>query len=342
MFVAVSKTGTHSILQGARLRKATQTLEYYYSNMEKYANSVLSGFKEYWNALDIISEQVKLLHGDGTIHGCIVDIDDYNHIYLNPYDGTVVPYYAISMDDKDVFDNVTSLLSVKRRDLLKYSKKLLIENTKSNNILAVYRSNPLALVSKDDVVNKKSIKVYSREMYTVSTRIKPLQDIRKTGLVQVWYDGIMNGDNMLIEDKIENLSKDKRNGCIEYLNKRFTEKNDKVVTVIAYRNYHDVDVMFEDGYIMYNVRMDRVKRGTLVHPDIKIQKAQKKPKDSNKRCNPKELYTGMKVLMRCGMYAICTEYKDSKHLTVKFEDGLIRTDIRSDHFKDGKVAHTEQ
>ncbi len=39
-----------------------------------------------------------------------VDIDFYNHIYLNPIDGKVVPYYALSTYDKWVYKDVKSLL----------------------------------------------------------------------------------------------------------------------------------------------------------------------------------------------------------------------------------------
>ena len=54
----------------------------------------------------------------GRVHGCIVDIDNFNHIYLNPYDGSVTPYWATSKYLKFAYSNVVSLIAAKRPEML--------------------------------------------------------------------------------------------------------------------------------------------------------------------------------------------------------------------------------
>lgn len=61
MFLSMSYTGKYSILQGAALKKASFSPEYYYNNLEKYANAVIARFSPYWDVLDKISEQVQAL-----------------------------------------------------------------------------------------------------------------------------------------------------------------------------------------------------------------------------------------------------------------------------------------
>ena len=57
-----------------------------------------------------IAQKVKLIGGSGKIHGCIVDIDFLNHIYVNPIDGTITAYWASDMINKLVYPSVPALL----------------------------------------------------------------------------------------------------------------------------------------------------------------------------------------------------------------------------------------
>ena len=70
------------LLNGGVLNKLKNTdIKYYFDNMTKYGEAIKLNIKSYNTALKIISEKVKLLGGDGTVHGCIVDIDFFNHIF---------------------------------------------------------------------------------------------------------------------------------------------------------------------------------------------------------------------------------------------------------------------
>ena len=72
----------------------------------------------YEDALRTISREVKAFGGCGTVHGCIVDIDYYNHIYLNPFDGKATAYYAEDICSRDTFKSVPALLQARVPDLL--------------------------------------------------------------------------------------------------------------------------------------------------------------------------------------------------------------------------------
>lgn len=182
MFIMISPKGTMHILNGGLIKNAGEhTLEYFYENLVPYSKSIkmfLSQFDEFQRN---VSKEIKSIGGDGKIHGCIVDIDYYNHLYLNPLDGTITPYYAISRVKKYVYKNIPSLLKFQcPRIYANYEKKLL--NDKNNNALIVANTNL--------PVTKSRIFVDSTEMYKVSRILKGLQFTTKYNIVRLWNDAI--------------------------------------------------------------------------------------------------------------------------------------------------------
>lgn len=103
MFISVSPKRSLCILQGGFLRKLDKPIQYYYDRLPEYGNKVLGMLSKYWDALYDISAYVRQVTGGqgcARVHGCIVDIDYFNHIYVNPFDGTITPYYADSIFKK--------------------------------------------------------------------------------------------------------------------------------------------------------------------------------------------------------------------------------------------------
>ena len=75
---------------------------------------------------------------------------------------------------------------------------------------------------------------------------------------------------------------------------------------------------------------------------VKATKEQPKKKPSKpKESKVKNKYLGLTKMMNCGLSATVIEYLDCKNLTIRFEDGLIKRGVRSDHFMGGKVSHSE-
>ena len=98
------------LLEGGNRRKLDYDIEYYHENLPAYVSSVRSILEPYFRALFLISQEVKSFGGDGTIHGCIVDIDFYNHLFVNPNDGKITSYFACDKDNQQFYGSLTELL----------------------------------------------------------------------------------------------------------------------------------------------------------------------------------------------------------------------------------------
>lgn len=378
IFLSVSSKGKLGILNGGRIKSASFSAQYYFDNIERYVSEVLVSFSKYWDTLRMISEQLKSLSPSekglraryvlekveykelygkdigtysewyrnkgkdyrlsGRVHGCIVDIDSMNHIYVNPYDGTITPYFALSMFDKDVYVNLKSLLADQKPEFLESFEALAIESGKHEIALANETFKPV-LIDFDDKICKKTRKEYSYDMYAISNRLKPLQKIYDHKLIQVWYDDILNDDKLLLEDKY--LVKKKRKGVKDkYVGQSVQQKGNRTATVVEYRNYDDMDVVFEDGYRADHVKTDKWKRGLLIHPDVKnnVRKPNVEKQKQTLQQSKKNKYIGLVKRMNCGLNATVIDYIDCYHLTIRFEDGTVKSNVRSDHFLNGNVA----
>lgn len=341
MFISVSPKGKYNLLHGARLHAIKYSLEYYYDNIESYANAIIMRLAKYWDILRIVSKQIQQLEPtekyfkdayaeyvsikknneysndkylsydewyeqrrqnykfSGKIHGCIIDIDWCNHIYINPYDGTVVPYNATSMYDKNVYKNIRSLLVAQRPEMLPAFENL-IESNKTNNSTAILNQNKgvinHAFISQDEKISREFIKVYEHDMYRISNKLKPLQSIYDIKLVQIWYDEVLDENIKLLDEKYHHKSKqaNKKQNC---MGKTREQKNGLKVK-------------------------KRNNEKSMVHKSSVYEK-----------------YIGLTKKMNCGLKATVINYKDCKNLTIQFEDGLIKSGVRSDHFMEGKVKH---
>ena len=101
MFLLKSKGGKLSVLNGGSIKSAgIHTIDYFFTNMENYANSIKMFLTSYESYQKEIAKEIKSFGGDGIIHGCIIDIDFFNHVYVNPLDLKVTPYFAYAIDDK--------------------------------------------------------------------------------------------------------------------------------------------------------------------------------------------------------------------------------------------------
>ena len=54
----------------------------------------------------------------GHVHGCIIDLDYSNHVFFNPYDGTITPYFGTDRVFKYVYENTASLISDRIPEML--------------------------------------------------------------------------------------------------------------------------------------------------------------------------------------------------------------------------------
>lgn len=127
-FFYESDKGKLYLLKGGTIRTLKeQDLGYYYDTMDVYKLALREVMKEYHAALKIVAREVKRIGGDGKIHGCIIDIDFFNHIYLDPLTGKLIPYSAVSICDRVEYKTVEALLEAEREDLYLTYKQIYLQ-----------------------------------------------------------------------------------------------------------------------------------------------------------------------------------------------------------------------
>lgn len=201
MFLAKTQKDRMCILNGGSVRKAViEDLSFYYDNLDAYSDVMNKFLNKYFTHQKEISKTVKDLGGSGRIHGAIVDIDFYNHLYINPLDGSITCYMAYSMTDKYVYDNFGSLITYSCPNLLPKYKKVV--NDTSNKTGEFY------LVKPGETITNKHVYVDDTTMYRVSRILKGLQFNATHKVVKIWNDSIINdvdgeGGKLIVRNLIE-------------------------------------------------------------------------------------------------------------------------------------------
>ncbi len=182
-FIHESTHGVLSILNGGALRHLEGTsVEYYYDNMNKVVSTIESPLNKYLSIQRKISEEIKRIGGDGKIHGCIIDIDWYNHIYVNPIDMKTVGYWAENMVNKLVYSDIPALLKAECPKYYKNYQKLLKED--GINLL-------LPVKKKKNEITLPPQKYLDTDIYRASREIRKMQKLA-SNILTVWYEGKNN------------------------------------------------------------------------------------------------------------------------------------------------------
>ncbi|WP_455138037.1 DUF4116 domain-containing protein [Thermophilibacter sp.] len=193
MFVLES-TSSLCLLEGGRRHKLDYDVNYYYDNLPDYIRKVRGAFAPYQKALSMVSDEVKALGGSGCVHGCIVDIDWFNHVYLNPFDGKVTPYFALNTTDKLVFKDMESLLESSPCPPLLHDGESMVVR-----FYAMDAEGKLPVLSRK--ANKKwelatvPQVVLDRSMYEPSRIMRSIQYIFDRNVLRVWNEAVLAVDD---------------------------------------------------------------------------------------------------------------------------------------------------
>lgn len=209
MFLLQSASSLCLLAGGQRKRLDYFNVQYYYDNMGEYVQKVKMAVSPYQTALMTIAKEVRCIGGWGTVHGCIVDIDWFNHIYLNPFDGKVTPYFAYDISSRLAYKDLPSLLKAHIPQL-------------SSRFKTAQKNGEVPLLSKYAVTKKKKAEnmtlatvpqlVLGTEMYEPSRIIKSIQYIFDDNIIRIWKDEILDAyfdddsSVLTIEDKQKNQS----------------------------------------------------------------------------------------------------------------------------------------
>lgn len=139
---------------------------------------------------DKIAAEVKRFGGSGYVHGSIVDIDFYNHIYLDPFDGYLMPYFAFDVAGRREFRSVQELLESSPLPALgSDGKPLLSAYTK---LLDAGGVSILAPTVKEDALAVVPTEVLDeKDIYSPSRVMKSIQYLLDKGVVRVWNDAVL-------------------------------------------------------------------------------------------------------------------------------------------------------
>lgn len=179
-FIHKSELGTLSMLNGGAFYKLRiQRLKYYYANMDRMIESIKKPLDKYSEYQQNISNEIKKIGGSGRIHGCIIDIDSHNHVYVNPVNMIVTGYYALDIINKKVYGNIPELLKTNCPKLY------------CNYMKMIEKDDVLILNKKKNEVSKLPQEYLETDIYKASREMKNMQKI-SYNVLSVWYDSILD------------------------------------------------------------------------------------------------------------------------------------------------------
>ncbi len=173
------------ILNGGSINIAEHSLSYYKENMSRYMERIREAFIPYDNEKKRLGREIKRLGGWGTDHGCIVDIDYWNHVYCNPYDGKLYFYEANNIIEKAFYKDFLHLVndssSLTCRELI--MKRL----ETGSNIPALLPS-----INKSVLMSVAPAIVLDTEMYKPSRRMRSIQYLLEKKVIRIWRDEVLD------------------------------------------------------------------------------------------------------------------------------------------------------
>lgn len=177
-FFTRKKTGDLAILNGGAMKTVPgYDICYYYNKMEAVIRYINKPLERYTAIQRSITKQIRQIGGSGRIHGCIIDIDFYSHIFVNPLDLTTVGYFAENIINKVVYSSIESLLEEHCPHIY---GNYLREFSRNTEKLTVSHGGKIA----KNVVRERYLET---DIYTMSRELYKMQKIKK-GVLNVWYE----------------------------------------------------------------------------------------------------------------------------------------------------------
>ena len=182
-----------SIVNGGKTKKIalSQNIEWIYDNFNVVVQKYIKILEPLREMQVQISNQLKKMGFEGTIHGLIVDIDFYNHIMVNPIDGSITFYYSPVFGEVQKFESFYEQLNF-------MGHTSLLEESKSdikNNILVVSEANKLIKVKDYTVSNELMTVSRTDGAYGVSRAVSPLQRIFTGHVLRDFDLGLMDSED---------------------------------------------------------------------------------------------------------------------------------------------------
>ena len=169
LFLRRSKSG-YCILNGGTPVKVDKNPEYYCEHMDAQIKKIMTPLQRYTEYQNEYSKYIKSIGGRGTIHGCIIDINFYSHIYINPLDGKVTPYFALDMSSKYIYPSFQSLLEAHAPECLEK-----------------YLTSEQSFPAVRNVTGAKIIVYLETDIYEISRILRSMQYLQNEAVIRRWF-----------------------------------------------------------------------------------------------------------------------------------------------------------
>ena len=101
-------------------------IQYYYDHMDQMIATIKTPMDKYTAFQEKVAGTIQKIGGYGRIHGCIIDINFFNHVYVNPIDFSrkvVYPNIPSLEQCPQLYTNYQKLIEGKRTDPLMAKQK---------------------------------------------------------------------------------------------------------------------------------------------------------------------------------------------------------------------------
>lgn len=180
-------TVNYTILNGGSPTKLPKKdIKYFYDKMDEVIANIEEPLTKFTKIQKKISAEIKKIGGSGNIHGSIIDIDWYNHIYVNPIDLKITGYWASDIKNKIVYPDIPTLLEKNCPEMYARYLKLLSDKSSSLPSLSKKRDNAVSVLPQEYL---------STDIYKVSREIKKMQKL-EAKILTTWIE-TKNGTKMI-------------------------------------------------------------------------------------------------------------------------------------------------
>ena len=166
-------------MNGGALKKLPiNDINYYYERMNSIIAYIKSPLDKFMSIQKQIANEIKAIGGSGNIHGNIIDIDFFNHVYVNPYNLTLTSYFAKDMIYKKVYQSIPELLKANCPALYENYIKLLKNKTKISFAINDHINQELDITPD----------IYlATDIYKTSREIQKMQKL-SSNILTTWYE----------------------------------------------------------------------------------------------------------------------------------------------------------
>jgi len=180
-FFLVSSRGTF-ICVGGRSKKISECsdIKQFDAKFLQMVRQYIKLLSPYRDAQEQISQAVKSFGGNGTIHGCIIDIDAVNHIMLDPFDGSVIYYYSPSFGLIKKYENLMELLDNHNKQLAAQYRNQL-QDRNQDSVLRI-QTNITNETIQIDIKNS---------IYSFSNKLSHLQRLFEKKILRDWNEHLI-------------------------------------------------------------------------------------------------------------------------------------------------------